>query len=80
MYDRKIMCNGALMVCLNSLVLTSYKQLFITNMLKLSSNIDMCKQSINQLQLIEWPPKTANREKLVSLITITETTGGLSNP
>ena len=54
MYDRKIMCNGALMVCLNSLVLTSYKQLFITNMLKLvdltplSSNIDMCKQSINQ--------------------------------
>ena len=48
------MCNGALMVCLNSLVLTSYKQLFITNMIKLvdltplSSNIDMCKQSINQ--------------------------------
>ena len=74
------------MVCLNSLVLTNYKQLFITNMLKLvdltplSSNIDMCKQSINQLQLIEWPPKTSNHEKLVSLITITETTGGLSNP
>ena len=53
------MCNDALMVCLNSLVLTNCKQLYITNMLKLvdltplSSNIEMCKQSINQLQLIE---------------------------
>ena len=34
-YDRKIMCNGALMVCLNSLVLANHKQTFIENMLKL---------------------------------------------
>ena len=31
-------------------------------------------------QSIEWPPKTSNREKLVTLITIPEATGGLSNP
>ena len=30
-----IMCNGALMVCLNSLVLANHKQTFIENMLKL---------------------------------------------
>ena len=52
----------------------------LVDLTPLSSNIDMCKQSINQLQFIEWPPKTSNHEKLVSLITITETTGGLSNP
>ena len=52
----------------------------LVDLTPLSSNTDMCKQSINQLQLTEWPPKTSNREKLVSLITITETTGGLSNP
>ena len=34
-YDRKIICNGALMVCLNSLVLANHKQPFIANMLKL---------------------------------------------
>ena len=31
-------------------------------------------------QTIEWPTKTSNREKLVTLIAITEATGGLSNP
>ena len=31
-------------------------------------------------QTIEWPPKTSNREKLVTLIAITEATGGLSYP
>ena len=31
-------------------------------------------------QTIEWPPKTSNSEKLVTLISITEATGGLSNP
>ena len=35
MYDRKVMCNGALMVCLNSLVLANYNQTFMTNMFKL---------------------------------------------
>ena len=31
-------------------------------------------------QTIEWPPKTSNREKLVTLTAITEATGGLSYP
>ena len=34
-YDREIMCNGALMVCLNSFVLANHKQTFIENMLEL---------------------------------------------
>ena len=47
------MCNGALMVCLNFLVLANHKQPFIANMLKLVDstplwcNVDMRKQSIN---------------------------------
>ena len=74
------MCNGALMVCLNSLVLANHKQTFIENMLKLvdstplSSLMLICVNN----QTIEWSPKTSNREKLVTLIAITEATGGLS--
>ena len=42
----------------------------------LSSLMMICVKN----QTIEWPPKTSNREKVVTLIAITEATGGLSNP
>ena len=79
-YDRKIMCNGALMVCLNSLVLANHKQSFIANMLVDSTPLYSLMLICVNNQSIEWPPKTSNREKLVTLITITEATWGLSNP
>ena len=49
-HDRKIMCNGALMVCLNSLVLANHKQTFIENKLN-GSQLAKMKKSIPDMSL-----------------------------
>ena len=70
------------MGCLNSLVLANHKQPFIANMLKLVDSTPLYSLMLICVnnQSIEWPPKTSNREKLVTLIIITEATGsGLCN-
>ena len=52
MYDRKIMCNGVLMVCLNSLASANYEQPFISDTYCACADALKSTQPLYRLMLI----------------------------